>query len=233
MGKERGIKMNIAIICAAGKGKRIDAGINKVFIRINGRSIIWHTVKIFEDHNIIDKILIITSREDIPIMNEEVKCFKKVVSVIEGGKERQDSVYNGIKMMENTAKNNDLFIIHNGANPLVDPETITKTINVALEHGASVAAFPVKDTIKSVSEDGFVKSTLNRKELWAMQTPQVIRADIAFKAFKSAYNHGYYATDDVALVEKIGGKVKIVECSYRNIKITTKDDIEVARLWLK
>ena len=156
------------------------------------------------------------------------KDFIKVISILEGGKERQDSVYNGIKEASKHCDNDDIVLIHNGANPLVSQETINKTIEAANEYGASVAAMKVKDTIKSSTKNDFVKKTLDRNKLWAMQTPQVIRFGLAKQAFDKAFADNYYSTDDVALVEYIGEKVKIVESNPENIKITTPNDIVLA-----
>lgn len=219
--------MNIAVICAGGKGKRMLANKNKVFLNILDKPIIYHTVKCFEDHKEVDKIVIVTGEDDVLEMQQALVGMHKVASIVVGGKERQDSVYNGIKAAANISQEG-IVLVHNGANPLVKYDTITNTIKEAKEHGASVAAVRVKDTIRQVSEDNFSIKTLDRKKLWAMQTPQVIKINLAMKAFNKAMKDNYYSTDDVALVEYIGGKVKIVECSYENIKITTPEDIEIA-----
>tara|TARA_Y100000310_G_scaffold123899_1_gene122660 strand:+ start:7609 stop:8298 length:690 start_codon:yes stop_codon:yes gene_type:complete len=220
--------MNIAIICAAGKGKRMNAAMNKVFLTIMDNPIIWHTLNVFEKNENIDKIIIVTSKEDVSQMMKFSVEFSKVNNVIEGGKERQDSVYNGIQEASKFCNDDDIVLIHNGANPLVSQETINKTIEAANEHGASVAAMKVKDTIKLSTKKDFVRKTLDRDKLWAMQTPQVIRFGLAKQAFDKAFADNFYSTDDVALVEYIGGKVKLVECNPENIKITTPDDIILA-----
>jgi len=227
--------MNYAVICAGGKGERMDAGKNKVFIKIKGKEIIARTIEVFEKTEEIKGIIISTSPEDIQEIEKisEREGFRKIIGVVEGGKQRQDSVWNGIKKLEGTAQKKDIILIHNAANPFVEEKTIKECIKEAGRHGASVAAQKVKDTIKKVNEELLVKETLDRKELWQMQTPQGIIYHIAIKAFEKAFEEGFYGTDDVQLVERIHGKIKIVECSYNNIKITTKEDIELAEKIIK
>ncbi|MBU2099698.1 2-C-methyl-D-erythritol 4-phosphate cytidylyltransferase [Candidatus Micrarchaeota archaeon] len=222
--------MNYALICAGGKGKRMEHEKNKVFMKIKGKEIIARTLEVFEKTEEVQGIVISTSMEDFAEMEKIItrEGCKKVEAIVEGGKERQDSVYNGLKKLKEIAGKEDIVLIHNAANPFVKKETISRCIKEAREFGASVAAQKVKDTIKKVNEDLLVKETLNRKELWQMQTPQAIIFHIALKAFEKAFEEKFYGTDDVQLVERIHGKVKIVECSYENIKITTQEDIELA-----
>jgi len=222
--------MNYVVICAGGKGKRMDTGKNKIFIKLKGKEIITRTLEVFENAEEINGIIISTSPQDIGEIEKiiEREKFRKIESIVEGGEKRQDSVWNGIKKLEGTAQKEDIVLIHNAANPFVEENTINSCIEQAKEFGAAVAAQRVKDTIKRVNEDLIVKETLNRKELWQMQTPQAILFHIVLRAFEKAFEEKFYGTDDVQLVERIHGKIKIVECSYENIKITTKEDIELA-----
>ncbi len=222
--------MNYAVICAGGKGTRMEHEKNKVFLKIKGKEIIALTLKAFEKAKQINGIVISTSPDDFEEMKKiiEKEKFQKVEAIVEGGKERQDSVYNGLKKLKELAEKEDVILIHNAANPFVEENTINSCIEQAKEFGAAVAAQRVKDTIKRVNEDLIVKETLNRKELWQMQTPQAILFHIVLRAFEKAFEEKFYGTDDVQLVERIHGKIKIVECSYENIKITTKEDIELA-----
>jgi 2-C-methyl-D-erythritol 4-phosphate cytidylyltransferase len=222
--------MNYVLICAGGKGKRMNHEKNKVFMKIKDKEIIARTLEVFEKAEEINGIIISTSLEDFAEMEKIIarEGFKKIEAIVEGGKERQDSVYNGLKKLKEIAEKDDVILIHNAANPFVEEKTIKKCIKEAKEFGAAVAAQKVKDTIKKVNEELIVKETLDRNELWQMQTPQAILFHIALKAFEKAYSENFYGTDDVQLVERIHGKVKIVECSYENIKITTKEDIELA-----
>ncbi len=222
--------MNYVVVCAGGKGIRMGHEKNKVFIKIKGREIIARTIKVFDKTEKIKGIIISAAKEDFAEIKKitEREKFKKIIAVVEGGEKRQDSVWNGIKKLKEIAKEEDVVLIHNAANPFVKEKTIKECIQEAKKFGASVAAQRVKDTIKRVNEDLLVKETLKRKELWQMQTPQAIIFHIAVKAFEKAHKDGFYGTDDVQLVERIHGKIKIVECSYDNIKITTKEDLELA-----
>ena len=217
--------MNIAIIVAGGKGKRMGKRINKLFLLLNNEPIIFHTLKKFQDSKNINKIILVVNPYDRKKFESIVKKkkFNKVKDIVDGGLERQDSAYNGIKAVKNAA-NEDILIIHNAANPFVDEETINNSIKTAKKYGAAVVGFPAKDTIKVV-EDGFVRQTIDRKLLWQVQTPQAMKYFLAKKAFENAYREKFYGTDDVSLVERIGGTVKMVYCARENIKITEMHDL--------
>jgi len=221
---------NWAIIAAAGRSERL-GGKNKMFVPLLGRPILSYTIDIFEKCKSVDKIILVAVEKEIEKYKDLVKSFKfkKIASIIIGGKERQDSVFNGLKEIERLgAKKEDIVIIHNGANPLVQEKEINGCIDTAKETNASVAAVPVKDTIKIVDRDLFAISTPDRKTLWAMQTPQVIKFGIAMRAFQKAFENKFYGTDDVQLIERIRHMVKIVHCSYENFKITTPEDVVFA-----
>lgn len=220
--------MNHAIIVGAGKSVRMNQSLNKIFLNIINKPLIYYTLKQFEDCPLINKIILVTRKENIKHLHNLVKQFKlkKIEKIVSGGEKRQDSVYNGIKSLN--AKKDDIIIIHNAANPLVTQKTITDCIKAAIDFGASVTAFPAKDTIKKV-KNNFVVKTLNRQELFQIQTPQCIRYDLAIKAFEKAKKDNFYATDDVALVERLGHKVKLVPCSEENIKVTTQKDLETVK----
>ena len=220
---------NIAIITAAGKGTRMNSKVNKILLTLAGKTIIEETIDVFEKCSEIDEIVLVGNKDDIESLKEinEKNQYKKITTITEGGAKRQDSVYNGINSLD--ANDDDILLIHNGANPLVDEKTILECIKQAKEHGAAVAALPAKDTIKEV-KDGFVTKTLDRNKLWQMQTPQAIKYSLAKHAFEKAYNDNHYGTDDVSLVERLGMKVKIVESNAENLKITTKDDLERVRI---
>jgi len=202
--------------------------VNKILLSLVNKTVIEETIEVFENCDCIDSIIIVGNSDDIDELKRitEKNKYKKIKNIVEGGAKRQDSVYNGIKAVE--ANDSDIILIHNGANPLVDENTILECIKQAKEHGASVAAIPATDTIKEV-EGGFIKKTLEREKLWNMQTPQVVQYGILKKAFLKAYEDNFYGSDDVVLVERLGEKVKIVECSDENIKVTTKTDLERAR----
>jgi len=220
--------MNYAIIVAGGKGKRMHTRINKLFLLLNKEPIIYHTIKKFQECKNIDKIILVIRPEDRNKFNSIIKKnnFKKIIKVVDGGIERQDSVYNGIKAIEK-AENDDVILIHNAVNPFVDESTINNCISATKKYGAAVVGFPAKDTIK-VIENGFVRQTIDRRLLWQVQTPQAMKYFLAKKAFERAANEKFYGTDDVSLVERIGGSVKIVYCPRENIKITDPYDLAYA-----
>lgn len=220
--------MNIAIIVAGGKGKRMHKRINKLFLLLNKEPIIWHTLNTFQNCKNINKIILVVRPEDKDKFKAIIKKndFNKLEKIIDGGVERQDSVYNGIKAIDK-ADNDDIILIHNAVNPFVDEATINNCINATKKYGAAVVGFPAKDTIKVV-EDGFVRQTIDRRLLWQIQTPQAMKYFLVIKAFERAYKDKFYGTDDVSLVERIGGSVKIVYCPRENIKITDPYDLAYA-----
>jgi len=226
--------MNLAIIVAAGQGKRMQNK-NKIFLKLVDKEIISHTLEIFEKNDLIHKVIIVGKKEDEEKLNQIIKKnnFKKVYGFVKGGEKRQDSVFNGLQKAKEILSEDDFVVIHNGTNALVTQQEINECIKEAQNHNAAVIALPTKDTIKMADEKKFVTKTLNRKELWSMQTPQVIQFRLALEAFENAYKDNFYATDDVALVENLGKKVKIVHGSYENIKITTASDLLIAEQILK
>ena len=217
---------NTAVILAAGLGKRMQAGHNKQFIEICGQSVLTHTLTVFAQIPEIAKIVLVvrageedTCRNMIP----EIAENKTVLAI--GGKERQDSVHNGIRAITWAC---EYILIHDGARPLITEEVIRRTLLAAQNSGAAICAVPVKDTIKQADSDGNVLATIPRESLWAVQTPQVFRADLIRRAYENAYVHNHYGTDDASLVEYLGEKIKIVTGDYENIKITTPEDIPTA-----
>ncbi|MFH1347120.1 MAG: 2-C-methyl-D-erythritol 4-phosphate cytidylyltransferase [Candidatus Margulisiibacteriota bacterium] len=211
----------VAIITAAGYGKRM--GQPKQFLELGGKPVLEQTISVFDRTKVIDEIVLVVNPEDV----ERAKKFKyaKLKKVVGGGKERQDSVYNGLKALPEDV---EIVAIHDGARPFVTSEIIEKAIEETKRSGAVVVGVPVKDTIKSVAGDKLqVTDTLNRNELWAAQTPQVFKKDIILKAFHDAQGK-HEVTDDAMLVEKLGIPVKMVMGLYQNIKITTPDDLIIA-----
>ncbi len=212
---------SIAIIVAGGKGKRM--GRPKQFIKIAGKPVLWWTVKAFQKNKSIDGIVLVVNAQDIP--RAKRFGFSKVIGVVAGGLERQDSVYNGILALPDDA---DIVAIHDGARPLISSEIIDKAIEEASIYGAVVVGVPVKDTIKSVELRTLnVECSLKRDVLWSAQTPQIFRKEVLLKAYKKGYNKSS-VTDDAMLVERLGIPVKMVMGSYTNLKITTPEDLLVA-----
>lgn len=224
--------MNGVIVVAAGTGSRMKTDINKQFIKLNGKEIIAHTIdKFYNNDNIDDIVVVIKEEEEKHFIDNVINKYGfNNIKIAYGGNERQDSVYNGIKKLNN---NCDVILVHDGARPFVTGDIIKNSIEEAKKHNAVVVGVKVKDTIKMVSEDGNIIDTPNRNFLWSVQTPQVFKYDIITKAYADAYNGNYYGTDDAMLVERIGYNVKMVEGSYDNIKITTPEDLKFGEQILK
>lgn len=224
--------MNGVVIVAAGTGSRMKKDINKQFIKLKNKEIVAHTIEKFYNSENIDDIVVVIREDEEEYFNKNIKekyGFTNI-KVAHGGNERQDSVFNGIKMLK---KECDVVLIHDGARPFVTDDIIKRSINKANEHNAIVVGVKVKDTIKVVSDNGNIVDTPNRSYLWAVQTPQVFKYDIITKAYEDACNNNYYGTDDAMLVERIGYNVKMIEGSYNNIKITTQEDLEFGEQILK
>lgn len=214
-----------AIIVAAGKGKRMGEGYNKQYILLAGKPIVAHTIEVFENVGPIDEIVLVVGKGEIDLAKKDIihkYNFKKVVKIIEGGTERQDSVYDGLKA---TDANCNIVLVHDGARPFVTGSIIEKSIKVARDAGACVVAVRVKDTIKVANKNMEVDYTPDRDTLWAVQTPQAFEYKLLLKAYKKLRADNIKVTDDAMLVEKLGHTVKIIEGSYENIKITTPEDL--------
>ncbi len=216
--------MNSVIIVAGGSGSRMNMNINKQFIKINEKEVIAHTIDKFYKNEYIDEIILVVKEDEIDYFKENIikKYGYKNIKIALGGKERQDSVYNGLKIVD---KNCDMVLVHDGARPFVSKEIIKKAVTETKK--ASVIGVRVKDTIKVVNNNEII-STPNRNTLWAIQTPQTFKYDLLKIAYKKAYEENFYGTDDSSLVENLGEKVNIIEGSYENIKITTKEDLNMA-----
>ncbi len=222
-----------AIIPAGGYGKRINAGIHKQLIEIAGKPILIHTLEKFQNCDCIDAIIIATAPEIMLEVENLVKKFNitKVVEITIGGNERQDSVYNALQMM--VYHHTEIVVVHDAVRPFISCEKICDVVSACKETGAAILAVKPKETVKLGNKDSFVEKTLDRDSLWIVQTPQAFYYSILQQAYKKAYTDSFYGTDDASLVERLGIKVKIVEGLYENIKITTPEDIEFARMILE
>ena len=191
------------------------------------------TLKIFQRSPGIDEIFLVVPGTDIDYAQEHIVdryAISKVSNILAGGKERQDSVRNGIDAL---GGDHDIVVIHDGVRPFISEELVDEAITKASRARAVTVGVPVKDTVKSVDRDGIVVSTLDRNHLWLTQTPQAFERDVIKKAYEAAYRDNYYGTDDASLVERIGVKVMMIRGSYDNIKITTKDDIMLAEIFTR
>ncbi len=217
----------IAIIVAAGAGTRMQ-GIDKLFYPLAGLPVLLRTVKPFQDCPFVQGIILVVSGDKEAASRNlfSGREWSKIIGICPGGVRRQDSVAAGLKL----AGNPEWVIIHDGARPLVTVELIERGLSAAAETGAAVAAVPVTDTVKKADAAGFITETLRRDELWNIQTPQVFRADIIRKAYE---HYSVDVTDDAALVEQLGYRVKLYTGSCDNIKITTPGDIALAEILLR
>lgn len=218
------------LIAAAGMSNRMGGRVNKQFINLNNKPVLVHTIEKFQDSKLIDEIIIIAKEDEVEYCKKHIVRkynFDKVTKVIRGGKERQDSVYNGLMAMDNRT---NIIVSHDGARPFVTEKIIRESIEEAKKVGAAVVGVPVTDTVKMLrDEDGScIDYTPKRSLLWAAQTPQVFRKEILIEAYEKALNDDVLGTDDSYLVERIGHKVSMVEGSYSNIKLTTPEDIILA-----
>ncbi len=217
-----------AVIVAAGSGRRMGAGINKVYMPLGDKCVLWYTLKAFADSGVVDEIVIVTGAEDMIKAAEIASDFSLPFRVVEGGKERQNSVLNGI-----TAAEGDMVAVHDGARALISPELIKAVVTDAEKYGAASLGVAPKDTVKTADKDGFIAETIDRNSAYLIQTPQVFDRKALIKAHEQAIADGFAATDDCVVMERAGVKVKIVNSSYENIKLTTPEDIYTAERILK
>lgn len=228
------VSRTFALIPAAGMGKRMGASINKQYLQLAGMPIVARTISVFENAGFIDGIFLVTPVDEIPYCREhvvEAYGFRKVLEIVPGGKERQNSVMNGLRALRGQAEEHDVVLIHDGVRPLISPELLSESIDVARNCDGALVAVPAKDTIKTV-RDGLVIGTPDRDTLWQAQTPQAFRYGVILSAHLAAEQDGFMGTDDASLVERRGGSVRIVRGDYRNIKITTPEDIILAEAFL-
>lgn len=197
----------------------------KQFLPIGGGTILEKAVKAFEDTYFVDDILVVTGQDFVPLCNRLCGGFSKVRKIIAGGRERQDSVKNGLDFAED-----GYVLIHDGARPYITGEIIQRVMESTAKNGAAVAAVKAKDTVRQLLGDGSrtrSSRTLDRSRLYNVQTPQGFETALIKEAFEKACGEGFYGTDDAVLVERLGHDVAIAEGSYENIKITTKEDLPV------
>ena len=218
-------KKTAVIIAAAGTGKRMGSSIPKQYLKIGGEPILLKSIRAFCDNKEIDWIVVVTNGDYIQACLEIKDRYglDKIQAVIEGGEERQDSVYRAIVEIDRLCPEIEYVLVHDGARPFVRQETINAVLEAAEEKGAAVACVPVKDSIRQ-EKDG-ESANLPRQRLYAVQTPQGFQKEILRKAYEQAFADGYYGTDDATLAERIGQSVALVRGTYDNIKITTREDM--------
>ncbi len=219
-----------AIIPAAGVGKRFKSRISKPLVIVKGKPVIIYTLKAFEDCSLIKSVILVGNKKNLEALRKVVKKFhlKKVIRIIPGGATRTQSIAQGLKILDEDTR---IVIVHDGVRPLVSVKLLKEATRQCQAHRAVTVAVPVKPTIKKVDKrTQVIKETLNRDELWEVQTPQVFRKEILLKAY--AKNKNGNATDDASLVERLGVPVKIVTGDYKNIKVTTTEDLVIMKAFL-
>lgn len=229
---------NVAIILAAGQGKRMNSSVQKQYLLIQNKPVLYYSLEVFEKSFIDEIVLVVGVGEKEYCQHEIVQKygFKKVCHIVEGGQERYHSVFHGLQVIDDC----DYVFIHDGARPFVSSVMLNRTLKEVRSKKACVAGMPVKDTIKIADANGFVKETPRRDRLWMVQTPQVFSFPLIRTAYRKLMEqemelieNGVQITDDAMVAETfMDVKVALVEGSYQNIKITTPEDLGVAELFL-
>lgn len=222
-----------ALIPAAGMGRRMGRSVPKQFLQLGDMPMLAHTLLSFQRAAEVDEIIPILAREDMQACLRDIierYHITKVKTLVAGGKERQDSVYNGIKKID---EETTVVIVHDGVRPFVMQEMIKTVIEYAKRGECVAVGVPLKDTVKEVDAEGIVKHTLDRSRLWAIQTPQAFPAAVLKRVYEESYRKKFFGTDDAMLAERLGIKVRVIMGSYENIKITTPEDLILAEEILK
>ena len=230
-----------AIVLSAGQGKRMGTSVQKQYIELQGKPIIYYTLSVFQKSEIIDDIILVVGKDQLKYVQEEIVRkyhFTKVKTVVEGGHERYASVWQGVKAREYDKYYENIqdgyVFIHDGARPFVDEEMLERAYDTVRKYKACVAGVPSKDTIKLINEEQFAVTTPEREYVWAVQTPQVFEKTLIFEAYARLMEEEcVHVTDDAMVVEQMMRlPVKLFEGSYENIKITTPEDLDIARIFL-
>ena len=237
----RARKKCTAIILAAGQGKRMGGKVQKQYLELLGHPILYYSLAPFQDSPLIDSMLLVTGAAEIPYVQQEIVekyHFSKVRAVVEGSTERYASVWKGLQALENemTEEEKDGYVfIHDGVRPFVHEEILSRAFDAVEKYHACVVGMPSKDTVKLADEEGFVAVTPARSLVWSIQTPQVFDFRLAYQAYAQLERSGRSdVTDDAMIVEAFTEtKVRLVEGSYENIKITTPEDLKIAEAFLK
>ncbi len=228
---------NYGIVLAAGKGKRMGSKISKQFLDLNGKPLFFYALEAFENSD-VDSVIVVCSAEykdyceNVLSIYKEEKTFSKVEKIVVGGAERYNSVYNALKEISDA----DYVLIHDGARPMITKDIINRSLTEVKKHKACVVAVPVKDTIKEADSEDYINKTLDRSSLWQMQTPQSFEYKLIAQAYENAMKSDLSAiTDDAMVLEMYNPsfKIKLVMGDYKNLKVTTSEDLEIAKVFLK
>lgn len=220
------------LVPAAGMGRRMGTGVNKQYLELCGKPILALTLELFEQSAQVEHIYPILPAAELDYCQEQIiekYAFHKVRKLVPGGAERQGSVRNGLKALKEDGLDQPgrIVLVHDGARPLFNPQLLPELLKVISETGACIVAAPAKDTIKEVDE-GLISHTPDRKRLWQAQTPQGFLYQLLAEAFNSADDAGFLGTDDASLLERVGQQVAVLAGDYRNIKVTTPEDLVIA-----
>jgi 2-C-methyl-D-erythritol 4-phosphate cytidylyltransferase len=226
--------MNAAIIVAAGQGIRMGVPVRKQYLQLDGSPILSYTLRVFDSCPLIDHICLVVPEGESEYCRQNVlpaAAPQTPLTLVPGGPARQDSVWNGLMALKELS---GVVAIHDGVRPFVTPGQLAACIQAAILHGACILGIPATDTLKTVSTDGYISSTLDRENIWLAQTPQVFRYGLIRKAHEKSRKEGITGTDDAELLEKtLGARIKIIRGSRNNIKITTPEDLLFAEALLK
>ncbi len=230
-----------AIVLSAGQGKRMGTKVQKQYIEIDEKPIIYYTLKAFQESGIIDEIIMVVGEGDVAYARAEIVekyAFSKVTHIVEGGKERYDSVWRGLQVIANDEREDSresFVFIHDGARMFVDEEILHRGYETVEVYKACVAGMPSKDTVKIVDDAECAIETPVRKYVWTVQTPQIFETGLILEAYAKLMDTDHEnVTDDAMVVESMMHvPVKLFEASYENIKLTTPEDLEIAKMFLK
>lgn len=217
------------VLLSGGVGKRVGSSLPKQYLTLKKQPVICHSLKVFLAMEELEEVVVVCQEQYHDLISQELN--KREIHFATPGMRRQDSLYAGLKALQDRPK--QLICVHDAARPLIDATLVRRVVKEASQYGAAVAAVPVKATVKVADAQGCIQQTLNREQLWEIQTPQVIRQQLLMQGFAHAFSQHLTVTDDSSLVEKIGGVVKIVEGSYHNIKLTTKEDLAFLQYFIE
>ena len=220
------------ILLAAGSGKRMQAGKNKLFLTLQDKPVLVYTAEAFQRSELVDGIVVVVKESELELVQQMLPQaqFDKIIGYTAGGRERQDSVLCGLQALP---EGYERVMIHDGARPFVTETLIAGLLEHLAPDCGTIAAVPAKDTVKRVNDNGLVQETLLRSELWNIQTPQCFYTEPIRRCYLQGQQDGYAATDDASLAERYGLAVKVVPAYYENIKLTTPEDLDVAEVFLK
>lgn len=223
-----------AIVLSAGQGKRMGTKIQKQYLEIEGKPVLYYSLRTFEQSPLIDEIILVVGENQKEYCENEIVSkyhISKVKKIVQGGAERYHSVWNGLQEVTGDG----YVFIHDGARPFITEEILNRVYKEVVEGKACVLGMPVKDTIKIADLEGYAERTPDRNLLWMIQTPQVFEAALIKEAYgQLMQQENIQVTDDAMVVEQmLGRRVKLVEGSYENIKITTPEDLQIATLFAK